>query len=144
MNRRDVIKVTAAGIAALALPQTAKAGKGWCRSEPWGLFDDQLVEFYGNVWTEEDGATILKRRIDIFVPDGHTFWLLEPLPPFPVNVLDPYDDGHRDRWVIAFEFETSNGDSRGQIETIPHESGDITPLTREFANYAGAVSFKAR
>jgi hypothetical protein len=147
MNRRAVLKrIGATGIAALALtlPRTAIAGKGWCRSEPWGLFDDQLVEFYGNVFTESDGSTIVSRSMDIYVPSGHLFSLVEPYPPYEVRVHGPATAGDPRRWVIAFQFTTSNGDSRGQIETIPHADGDITPLTREFANYAGAVSFKAQ
>lgn len=142
MNRRDVIKVGAAGIAALALPRTALAGKGWCRSDPWGLFDDQLVEFHGNVYTESDGSTILSRTMDIFVPEGHTFTLVEPFPPYEVIVHGPIQT-RRDRWVIGFRFMTSNGDNRGQIEVIPHADGDITARTRQFAHYSGAVSFRA-
>lgn len=147
MKRRDVIKglgaATMAGAMGWTLAGPALAGKGWCRMDPWALIDEglpteQIIEFYGSVYTEADFSTIVygSAEFHIYVPAGHTFELIEP---FPLCEVYTHPPAYSTRWKLAFQYMTTNGDHLAELEVIPHGAGQFNARTNQFRGYDGYI-----
>jgi hypothetical protein len=75
--RRRAFFVAGLALVIAAVPMTALAGKGWCRSDPIIEIDGQLISVEGAVWMDPDLCTITTNRFVIRYTSEHTVTVID-------------------------------------------------------------------